>query len=150
MKLEDDYVDPHSERKFESIFALITGAVGGFFLFVSIWFASTLINNHRSDTAGIIFFLVIVSIAYWFFKLTYKLAFHRCTYLLSTIELKVTGWFFILFIPLALLSNTIAGQSPNWAELIPCAPAFLYGYFALKVAKKREASSNKTIFGVRS
>ena len=141
MKLGDDYVDPHSERRFESIFALVTGSVGGFFLFVAIWFARTLINNHRSDTAGISFLVVILLIAYWFFKLTYKLALHRCTYLLSTIELKVTGWFFILFIPLALLSNLIAGQSPNWAELIPCVPAFLYGYFALKVARKRVASS---------
>lgn len=141
MKLEDDYVDPHSERRFESIFALVTGSVGGFFLFVSIWFARTLINNHRSDTAGVSLLVVILLIAYWFLKLTYKLALHRCTYLLSTTELKVTGWFFIIFIPLALLSNLIAGQSPNWAELIPCAPAFLYGYFALKVARKRVASS---------
>jgi uncharacterized protein YacL len=141
MKLEDDYVDPHSERRFESIFAVVTGTVGGFFLVVAIWFARTLINNHRSDSGAISFLIVISLIAYWFFKLTYKLALHRCTYLLSTIELKVTGWLFILCIPLALLSNVIAGQSPNLAELIPCAPAFLYGYFALKVAKKRVASS---------
>lgn len=141
MKLEDDYVDPHSEKRFEVIFALVTCSVGGFFLFVAIWFARTLIDNHRSGSGAITFLVILFLIAFWFLKLTYKLALHRCTYLLSTIELKVTGWFFILFIPLALLSNVIAGQSPNLAELIPCAPAFLYGYFALKVAKKRVSSS---------
>lgn len=83
MKLEEDYVDPHSERRFESIFALITGSVGGFFLFVSIWFARILIINQRSDTARITLVVVMFLIAYWFFKLTFKLALHRCTYLLS-------------------------------------------------------------------
>jgi hypothetical protein len=85
MKLEDDYVDPHSERRFGSIFALVTGSVGGFFLFVSIWFASASINNHRSYSTAILVFFVLFLIAYWFFKLTYKLALHKCTYLLSTI-----------------------------------------------------------------
>ncbi|QVW34232.1 hypothetical protein KIP69_11570 [Geobacter sulfurreducens] len=143
MKLDEEYKNQFSEKLFESLFALITGSVGGFFLFVSGWFSKSIIRRGTIETDAVVFLAILLLIAYWFLKLTYKLALHRCTYLLSNVELKVTGWFFILFVPSILVLNLLNHQQPNIQELIPCTPGILYGYFALKVATKRRKSDSE-------
>lgn len=145
MNLENECVNKRSERLFELIFSLVTGAVGGFFAFVFIWLLNGIIKNHTMDGIAVVFLSILFLIAYWFIKLTYKLAFHKATYLLSTLELKVSGWFFILFPFIAGVLYLINGQVKDLMRyLVPTLPGCFYGYYALKVAKMRKAESMDT------
>jgi uncharacterized protein YacL len=145
MKLDQEYKNKYSERLFETLFAFVTGSVGVFFLVVSGWFGKSLIKRGNIDGLALVLFAIIVLISYWFLKLTYKLVFHKCAYLLSNLELNVTGWFFILFLPAALVINLLNHQQPNVAELMPCTPGVLYGYIALRLVKKRKSQVQKVL-----
>jgi hypothetical protein len=136
---EKKLTNRRSERVFEFCFAVVTGLVGGFFGLVTVWFASSVVTSRNVDAGSFIFFMVLLCISLWFLKLTYKLAFHKTTHLLSTVELKVTGWFFVLFPPLAAIIYIVNGQAEDLlTSLPPSLPACLYGYYALKAAKNRK------------
>lgn len=141
MNLENECASKQSQRFFELFFSMVTGSVGVFFVVIFIWFLNGAIRNHRMEVFSVVFLSIIFLIAYWFLKLTYKLAFNKCTYLLSVTELKITGWFFLLF-PLCLLVSTFAsGPTPSSIkELIPTLPGCFYGYLALKAANKRKTA----------
>ncbi len=147
MNLENECVNKRSQRLFELFFSLITVAVGIFFAFVFIWFLKGIIKNHRMGDMGgldVLFLSILFLIAYWFLKLTYKLAFNKCTYLLSVPELKITGWFFILSPPCLAVPYLINGQGADLVKyLAPTLPVCFYGYLALKAAKNRKAASNQ-------
>jgi hypothetical protein len=146
MNLENECSSKRSQRPFELFFSLITGSVGVFFAFVFIWLLNAGIKNHRVDGFAIGFLSILFLIAYWFLKLTYKLAFNKCEYLLSTPELRITGWFFMLFPPCAATWTFVSGQDVSTLrELIPTIPGCVYGFIALKVAKKRKISANSRV-----
>jgi uncharacterized membrane protein YeaQ/YmgE (transglycosylase-associated protein family) len=143
MNLENECANKRSERLFGIIFSLITGFVGAFFAFVFIWFLKKVVTNHTMDGSVVVFLSILFLIVYFFSKLTYRLAFNKCTYLLSTPELRITGWFFILFPPCASVMYLINGQVADLVKyLAPTLPGLFYGYIALKVAKKRGTASN--------
>jgi len=146
MNLENECASKRSQRLFELFFSLITGSVGAFFSVIFIWLLSAAIKNHKIDGFSISFLSILFLIAYWFLKLTYKLAFNKCTYLLSVTELKVSGWSFMLFPPCAIAWTFANGQpASSFKELIPTIPGCIYGYMALKVAKKRQITSNNVV-----
>jgi hypothetical protein len=134
MNLENQAVSKRAERIFESICSLVTGSVGVFLAFIFIWCLQGEFKRNEADWFGIIFLL-----AYWFLKMTYKLAFHKCEYLLSSAELKVFGWFFILLPPCGAVLYLLNGQVADLYRYLPgTLPGLVYGYFALKVAKDRK------------
>ncbi|MCM0080966.1 hypothetical protein L4X63_05120 [Geomonas sp. Red32] len=141
MKLEDDYKNKYSDRLFEALFAVVTGLIGGFFMFVAVWFGRAILKHGKYDSGSVVLFMIIFFISWWFLKLTYKLAFHKCEHLLSNFELRVTGWFFILFVPAMLAMSLFNHEWPNLKELIPCTPGVIYGFYALKVVQKRAGSA---------
>jgi hypothetical protein len=148
MSLENECVNKRSERIFELAFSLVTGTVGGFIAFIFIWLLNGTIINHTMDGFAVVFLSILFLIAYWFLKLTYKLAFNKATYLLSTAELMITGWFFFLFPFVATVLYLINGQIEDlFMYLAPTLPGCFYGYYALKVAKKRKTASNRVAGG---
>lgn len=144
MKLDDEYVDAHSQRGFEYLFSVITGIVGLFFLVVSVWFAKSIIQGHRFHSGPIMFWFFISLISYWFLKLSYKLLSHNTKYLLSNAELRAAGWFFIIIVPLLIAVGKINGQSLNLEALKLLVPCIIAGHYALKVVKKRKYLSQQT------
>jgi hypothetical protein len=143
MNLENECVKKQSERLFELFFSLITGSVGGFFVFIFIWQLNGLINNHRSNGSKIVLLSILLLIAYWFLKLTYKLVFNKSKYLLSVTELRITGWFFILAPVGESVLYLANGQGEELMKyMLPTLPGCIYGYYALKAATNRKTESN--------
>ena len=142
--LENECVNKRSERLLELIFSLFTGAVGGFFAFVIIWLLNGIIKKHNMDGFAVVFLSILFLIAYWFLKLTYQLAFHTPTHLLSTLELKITGWIFIIYPFVAAVLYLPNGQAEDLIRyLVPTLPGCFYDYIALKVARKRISESKR-------
>jgi len=144
MNLENECVKKQSSRLFELFFSLITGSVGVFFAIVFVWLLNGIIKDHKSNGAVIVFLSILFLIAYWFFKLTCKLVFNKCTYLLSVTELRITGWFFILVPVGGSVLYLVNGQGEELMKyMLPTLPGCMYGYYALKAAKNRKTASNQ-------